>query len=355
MSLEKLGWNAYFEDNFKIYQGKGFLAARVVNQQKGNYIVRWENGDLNCKLSGKFMYNSDVKKDYPTVGDWVAIKTINDTDAIVYALLPRKNYFARKLAISGGRKIKNNIIVGGNIEEQIIGSNIDIAFIVCGLDNNFNIGRIERYITLVLSSTAKPVILLNKCDLCNNISDYVDQIHSIAANIEIYPISVLNNINMDALYKFLNCGTTVVFLGSSGVGKSTIINYLFHNEVQKTSAISSSNGKGRHTTSSSQLLQHSSGCVVIDTPGTKELQLWADEDVLSQSFEDITSLINQCKYSNCKHDKEPGCAIKKAIEAGTLSIERFNSYQKQLRELETLKDNKKLYYKNRTNKFKKRG
>lgn len=352
MSLEKLGWNKYFEENFKTYLEKGFCAARVIAQHKGNYIVRNEKGDLNSKLSGKFMYNADLKKDYPAVGDWVAIKAISNTEAIIYAILPRKSYFARKLAISGGRKMKNGVLVGGNIEEQIIGSNIDIAFIVSGLDDNFNIGRIERYITLVLSSGATPVILLNKCDLCDNIPDYIKKINSIATGIAIYSISVLSNINMNIFDELLCCGKTVVFLGSSGVGKSTIINYLFGEEIQKTNTTSSSNGKGRHTTTSSQLLEHSSGCTVIDTPGTKELQLWADEDILSESFEDVYTLIEQCKYRDCKHDKEDGCAIKEAIEDGSLSIERYNSYKSQLKELKTLKDNKKSYYKNRSNKRK---
>lgn len=353
MSLEKLGWNTFFEKNFDPYLTKGFVAARVITQHKGNYIVRLEKGDFNAKLSGKFMYNADVKKDYPVVGDWVAIKNINNTEAIIYAVLPRKSYFARKLAISGGRKMKNGILVGGNIEEQIIGSNIDIAFIVSGLDDNFNIGRIERYITLALSSGATPVILLNKCDLCDNIPDYIEKINAIANGIAIHSISVIKNMNMNIFDEFLSCGKTLVFLGSSGVGKSTIINYLFGDEIQKTKAISSANGKGRHTTTSSQLLQHSSGCLVIDTPGIRELQLWADEDILSESFQDVKALIDLCKYRDCTHDKEDGCAIKKAIEDGELSIERFNSYKSQLKELKALKDKKKSYYNNRMNKFNK--
>ena len=354
MSLEKLGWNTYFEKSFESYLVKGFCAARVIAQHKGNYIVCSEKGSFNSKLSGKFMYNADVKKDYPAVGDWVAIKKSNDNEAIIYAVLPRKSYFARKLAISGGRKMKNGILVGGNIEEQIIGSNIDTAFIVSGLDDNFNIGRIERYITLVRSSGATPVILLNKCDLCNNISGYIEEIDNIAKGIAVYSISVLNNINMNIFDKFLCCGETIVFLGSSGVGKSTIINFLFGDEIQKTNEISSSNGKGRHTTTSAQLLQHSSGCTVIDTPGLKELQLWADEDILSESFQDIYTLTDQCRYRDCKHEKEVGCAIKAAIKDGELSIERFNSYKSQLNELKTLKDTRKSYDYSRKNKLDKK-
>ncbi|MBZ9687302.1 ribosome small subunit-dependent GTPase A [Clostridium estertheticum] len=353
MSLEKLGWNTYFQKKIEPYLDKGFCAARVINQHKGKYIVCSENGSFNGKLSGKFMYNADLKKDYPAVGDWVAIKMVNDTEAIIYVVLPRKSYFARKLAISGGRKMKNGILVGGNIEEQIIGSNIDTAFIVSGLDDNFNIGRIERYITLVRSSGATPVILLNKCDLCNNVSDYIEKIDIIAKGIAVYSISVLNNINMDIFDKFLCCNETIVFLGSSGVGKSTVINYLLGGEILKTNTISSSNGKGRHTTTGSQLLHHSSGCTIIDTPGTRELQLWADEDILSESFQDIYSLTDQCRYRDCAHEKEDGCAIKAALEDGKLTIERFNSYKSQLNELNTLKDTRKCYDNSRKNKLNK--
>lgn len=350
MSLEKLGWNTYFQKNFEPYLNNGFCAARVITQHKGNYIVCSEKGSFNGKLSGKFMYNADVKKDYPAVGDWVAIKTINDTETIIYAVLPRKSYFSRKLAISGGRKIKNGMLVGGNIEEQIIGSNIDTAFIVSGLDDNFNMGRIERYITLVRSSGATPIILLNKCDLCNNISDYIEKIDIIAKGIDVYSISVLNNTNMDIFDKLLCCNKTIVFLGSSGVGKSTVINYLFGGEIQKTNAISNSNGKGRHTTTCSQLLQHSSGCTIIDTPGIRELQLWADEDILSESFQDIYSLTHHCRYRDCTHEKEVGCAIKTALEDGKITIERVNSYKNQLNELKTLKDTRKCYDNNRKDK-----
>lgn len=348
MSLEKLGWNTYFSNEFEGYAENGFHPARVISQHKGNYIIFAEKGEINGKLSGKFIYNSDVKKDYPVVGDWVAIKIIDDSEAIIYAVLPRKNYFSRKMVISGGRKIRNGVIIGGNIEEQVISSNIDTAFIVTGLDDNFNIGRIERYITIVYSSGVNPVILLNKCDLCSDVSLYVDKVRSVAEHIEIYPISAQSQINMDIFKQYLGLGNTVVFLGSSGVGKSTIVNYLFDSEIQKTNTVSGSSGKGRHTTTSTQLLQHSSGCTVIDTPGIKELQLWADEVALTESFQDIYVLTDQCKYRDCKHDKEDQCAIKNAMEDGTLSMERWHSYNSQLKEVKTLKDEKKSYYNDRT-------
>ncbi len=354
MSLEKLGWNNYFVEQFKPYADQGIYPGRVITQHKGLYMVYSEKGTINCKLSGKFMYRADIKKDYPAVGDWVVIKLIDDTKGVIHDLLPRKSYFSRKLPISGGRKIKNGVIVGGNIEEQIIGSNIDTVFIVCGQDNNFNIHRIERYITLAHNSSVTPVIFLNKCDLSDHTTDYMEQTKKIAKNIAIHSISVLKDINMEIFNDYICSGKTVVFLGSSGVGKSTIINYLFGDMVQKTSTVSNANGKGRHTTTASQLLQHESGCSIIDTPGIKELQLWANEDVLSESFQDIYALAEQCKYRDCKHDKEVGCAIKAALEAGKLSVERLNSYKNQLKELRMLEKSRKNYDYGRVKKVKKK-
>jgi len=351
MNLEKIGWNSYFEESFTAYTDKGYIPARVTAQHKGKYILTSEAGELSARLSGKFLYSSDVKKDYPVVGDWLAVKIVDGTEAVIYAVLTRKNYFSRKQAISGGRKIRNGIIVGGNIEEQVISANIDTAFIVTGLDENFNIGRIERYITLVRSSGVNPVILLNKSDLCSDIPSYLDKVRAVAEDIEVHPISASAKINMEIFDEYLRCGKTVVFFGSSGVGKSTIVNYLFGSEVQKTSEVSGSSGKGRHTTTGSQLLFHSSGCTVIDTPGTKELQLWADEEVLSESFHDIHALIEKCRYRDCRHDKENQCAVKQAIKDGTLDIERFNHYESQKKELKTLKESRKSYDSSRSNRL----
>jgi len=343
MNLYKLGFDNYFEEHFKEFLDKGYYAARVIAQQKNNYLLCSEKGVINGKLSGKFRYNSNLKKDFPAVGDWVVIRLIQGVpeEAIIHFLLPRKSSFVRKMAISGGRKIKNGIIVGGNIEEQVIASNIDTAFIVTGLDGNFNLQRIERYITLAYNSGATPVILLSKVDLCNNIDSYVNKVETIAIGLNIHPISVMENTGMNIFDNYLTEGKTVVFLGSSGVGKSTIINHLFGEIKQKTNSISSANGKGRHTTTSAQLFCHSSGSMIIDTPGIRELQLWGDEDILENSFQDIYDLAEECRFKDCKHTNEPGCAIKAAIEDGMLSIERFESYQKQLGEFHRLGINKR--------------
>ena len=354
MSLEKFGFDAGFRERFRPYQNKGYVPARIVAQHKGRYVVHTENGILSGKLSGKFIYQSDVRKDYPVVGDWVAIKTVEGEESVIYAVLPRKNSFSRKMAISGGRKIRNGVIVGGNIEEQVLSANIDTAFIVTGLDDNFSIGRIERYITLVKSSGVHPVILLNKCDLVEDASCYKEKVRAVAKDIEIHSISASAGIHMNVLDPYTGPGQTIVFFGSSGVGKSTIVNYLFHEDVQKTGATSEANGKGRHTTTGSQLLFHESGCAVIDTPGMRELQLWADEEVLMESFHDIHVLAEGCRYRDCRHEEEDHCRVRAAIAEGKLDAERFQHFKSQQKELVALKSSRESYYKDRSSHKKKK-
>lgn len=337
MKLIDLGWDNNFENNFIEFKNDGYVPARVVTQHRNNYFLVYENGTIGAKLSGRISYSASKKNQLPVVGDWVAMKITDDEmQAIIYGVLPRKTSFVRKLPISGGRKIRNGVISGGVTEEQVIASNVDIAFIVIGLDDNFNIQRIERYITLAHNSGARPVIILNKSDCCDCLDDYLGKVQNVAFGISIHSVSAMKKIGMDAFHQYLQPGRTVVFLGSSGVGKSTITNYLLGKAQQKTSETSSSTGKGRHTTTSSQLVVHESGCMIIDTPGLRELQLWCNEEALEESFDDVTSIIHSCKYRDCKHNTEPGCAVKQALADGILNPERLDSYNKLLGELQRL-------------------
>lgn len=334
LSLRKLGWNDYFEEQIIQFKGKNLVPCRVVNIQKSKYILYYRDEFIEGKLAGKFRYKAKSKKDFPSVGDWVMAQIIEiDNKALINEVLKRKTSFVRKAPISGGRKIKNGEIVGGTPEEQVIVSNIDTVFIVSGLDDNFNIKRIERYITLVYNSGAQPVIILNKIDLDKDIEKYINPIEDIALGIDIYPISVIENINMDIFEKYLVSGKTITFLGSSGVGKCTIINYIQGENQQRVKSVSVSNGKGRHTTTSTRLLFHDSGCMVIDTPGLRELQLWGDAEALEESFRDIYELTKLCKFKDCHHDTEPECAIKKALEDGKITGDRYESYKIHTNEL----------------------
>lgn len=356
MNLDKLGWNEYFSEHFEQYVEKGLKPARVISQQKNNYVLSGETGILNAKLAGKFRHTAVMSKDFPVVGDWVVIQPIEDgSQAIIHGVLPRKNGFARKQPISGGRKIKNGHIVGGMIEEQIVAANVDTAFIVSGLDGNFNLQRIERYITLAYNSDCNPVILLNKADLCNDTAGFTAKVQAIALGIPVYPISVLNNMGMDVFAEYMLPGKTIVFLGSSGVGKSTITNHLLGEEKQRVNIVSTANGKGMHTTTGKELFLHGSGCMVIDTPGLRELQLWGDEDALEQSFQDIITIAASCKFSDCSHGEEPGCAVQKAIQDDVITQERFESYKKQAYELQSLSKERRQFAINRNRKMKRSG
>lgn len=337
MELHSQGWNASFEEHFKPFKQKGLRAGRVTSKKKDNYLITIEGKSIIAKITGKFRHNTQLNKDFPTVGDWVVYEIKeNNEQAFIHDILPRENAYVRKLPISGGRKFKKGIIEGGKTEEQVIASNINTAFIVVSLDNNFEIRRVERFLTLVYNSGIEPVIILNKVDLCLNIDEYIKQVKEIADKVPIYSISAEKNINMDVFYKYLTCGETVIFLGSSGVGKSTITNFLVGDEKQMIQSISKSTGKGRHTTTNVELISLHTGGMIVDTPGVRELQLWGDEEILNQSFEEIKKLSYHCKFKNCQHRKEPGCAIQKAVVDRRLSQSRVDSYQKQLSELQKL-------------------
>lgn len=337
MEPHSQGWNATFEEYFKPFKQKGLKAGRVTSKKKDNYLVTVEGKSVTAKITGKFRYNAQLNKDFPAVGDWVVYEIKeNNKHAFIHAILPRENAYVRKLPISGGRKFKKGIIEGGKTEEQVIASNINTAFIVIGLDNNFEIRRVERFLTLVYNSGIEPVIILNKVDLCFSIDEYINQVKEIADKVPVYSVSAEKNVNMDVFFKYLTCGETVIFLGSSGVGKSTITNFLVGDEKQKIQSISKSTGKGRHTTTNSELIFLQTGGIIVDTPGVRELQLWGDEEILNQSFEEIKQMSYDCKFKNCQHREEPGCAIQKAINDKSLSQSRVDSYKKQLAELQRL-------------------
>ena len=275
-------------------------------------------------LPGKFRQEALSKADLPTVGDWVVVSPIDsdETDRVqIEKLLERKSKFSRKEA-------------GEVHDEQVVASNIDTVFIVSALDRDFNLHRIERYLLLSWTSGALPVLILNKSDVCKNIEKKVRDLEVIAMGSPIHVMSAKDNSGLDPLRGYLTTGSTCAFLGSSGVGKSTIINELLGYEKFDTGEVRSDDSRGRHTTTFREMVEATGGGMIIDTPGMREIQLWADNVSLAHSFQDIETLAASCKFSDCKHDTEPNCSITKAVSNGDLKPERLARYFRLSQELE---------------------
>ncbi len=324
MELMDLGWNSYFERLFEPYKPQGLLPLRIIRENKEKYIALGLQGELICEVSGKFRFESTTKSNFPSVGDWV-VGTIREEEkkGTIHAILPRQNSFSRKVA-------------GHTTEEQIVAANINTIFIVTGLDLNYNVRRIERFLTLVWNSGATPVILLNKSDLCFDFELKKIEVESIAIGVDVYTISASQNLGLEFLSKYIQIGKTVAFLGSSGVGKSTIINSLLGNNQLKVNEVSEEGSRGKHTTTHRELILLPNGGIVIDTPGMRELQLWGEEEGLKQTFEDIEELAETCRFTDCNHETEPGCAVLEAIQNGTIDLKRLESYHKLKKEFSYL-------------------
>jgi ribosome biogenesis GTPase / thiamine phosphate phosphatase len=321
LNLKSLGWNQTFEEAFKVYENQLLVPGRISVEHKGLYDVFTEHGELLGEITGKIRYNATGRHDYPAVGDWVAVSAVpQEGKAYIHGILPRKSKFSRKAA-------------GLTTEEQIVATNVDTVFLVNALNQDFNLRRLERYLLMAWESGATPVIVLSKADLCDDVQKYMDEVETIAFGVPTFAVSAESGMGLDALSSFINEGETVALLGSSGVGKSTLANKLFGQEVLKTNDIREEDGKGKHTTTHRELLVLENGGILIDTPGMRELQLWEGDNSLSQSFQDIEAFAEQCRFRDCTHNNEPGCGVQTAIETGELDEERYNSFLKLQREL----------------------
>jgi len=339
MLLEDIGWNDYFKALFELSKIENSFPARIACEQKNLYTIFCEAGELLGEVSGKFKHDAGSRADFPAVGDWVVVTPRpNDNRATIHSLLPRKTVFSRKAILGGGPAYGL-----GRTEEQILTANIDSVFLVSGLDGDFNLRRIERYLSVAWDSGAVPIIVLNKSDLSENIEIQIEQVEGIALGVLIYPVSAKNNQGMESLIEHIGKGKTVTFLGSSGVGKSSIINCLLGNDQLVIGELRKSDGRGRHTTTYREMLLLPNGGIVIDTPGMREIQVWTDSDGMERTFSDIEELANRCRFRDCNHATEPGCAIMKALDDGTLDKKRYNNYlrlQKEVRHLKLRQDQK---------------
>jgi ribosome biogenesis GTPase len=321
MNLAELGWNSEFDEHFRALNLDDCRPGRVAREDRKHYLVFTEEGELLADVSGKLRHVVASRGELPAVGDWVAVAPrAAEGRGTIHAVLLRTGCFVRKEA-------------GVVTEEQVLAANVDTAFLVMGLDDNFNVRRIERYLTLAWESGASPVVVLNKADVCADVQQRIREVEVSTAGVPVLAVSALEAEGMEAFQPYLEAGKTVVFLGSSGVGKSTIINQLIGEERMKVGEVRADDSRGRHTTTQRELHQLPGGALVIDTPGMRELQLWGTEDGLERAFADVESLADACRFRDCGHTQEPGCAVQVAIAAGKLEPGRLTSYNKLKREL----------------------
>jgi ribosome biogenesis GTPase / thiamine phosphate phosphatase len=318
-ALDELGWDADWASALEQLQDDNLIPARIAAQHRGVYVVWSETGELRARAAGRLFYAHEVGAPIPAVGDWVGVQANGDA-ATITAILQRRSAFIRKRAGLGS-------------DEQVLAANVDTAFLLAGLDDDFSLRRLERYITTAWDSGAAPVVVLTKADLCDDIADALLQVESVAIGVPVYPISNVTGIGIDELASQLRPGATIVLLGSSGVGKSTLLNRLAGAEVMRTSAIAA-DGTGRHTTTHRELVRLPDGALAIDTPGLRELQFW--EGDLTAAFEDIEALAAECRFNDCAHATEPGCAVLAAVDDGSLELDRLRSWRKLQRELEAI-------------------
>ena len=325
MSITLWGWNSYFEAFWRGGEWKSAVPARVIAQQRKFWRVAGDFGECWAEASGKLRLAADEGADWPAVGDWVAVEVHGaETTAIIQEVLPRRSKFVRKMA-------------GKNMEEQVIAANVDTALLVSSLDGDFSPRRVERYLAQCWESGARPVIVLNKADACEESSEKATEMGRVAVGTVVCVVSAKTGQGFSVLDEFLKAGRTLVLLGSSGVGKSTIANRLLGEAVQDVQPVRHSDSKGRHTTTARELFALPGGALLMDTPGLREMQLWDAEDGVTQTFADIDALAARCRFVDCRHEGEPGCAVLAAVSAGDLDAARLENRRKLLREQEFLR------------------
>lgn len=316
MDLTALGWNDRRAHEFAPYAESGLLPARISLEHTHIYRVFTADGEKLARIAGRLRHQASARADYPAVGDWVAVELDpHGGDARIHAILPRSSRFSRRAA-------------GDVTEEQIVAANIDTVFLVAGLDGNFNLRRLERYLLVAWESGATPVVVLNKADLVEDPEVRADEVRSLAPTIPVHAVSCRLPETLNTLRQYLGHGQTGALLGSSGVGKSTIVNRLIGQDLLRTREVREWDSRGRHASTNRQLVVLPDHGVLIDTPGMRELQLWETGDALANTFADIEALAEECRFRDCRHQSEPGCAVLAAEAAGTLAPGRLASFHK---------------------------
>ncbi|MFC1925137.1 ribosome small subunit-dependent GTPase A [Chloroflexota bacterium] len=322
LSLEDIGYSDFFDDHYKNRFDENLTPARIIAEHKERYVVRNDTHELPAKITGKSIHRALSREDYPAVGDWVLITVPDETQAIIHEILPRRTTLKRKSA--------------DNSDIQIIASNIDTAFILQSPDRDYSLNRFERYITLAESENIQPVIILNKTDLISerDLEIKISEISNRFKNIEMHTTSTVTGKGIGELAKSIKQGLTYCFLGSSGVGKSSIINVILGKNLMETAEISSSTNRGRHITTHRELFILEKGGILVDNPGMREIGILDSDTGITSVFSEIYNLSKNCRYSDCNHTWEPGCAVLKAVNSGDLDKSRYDNYTKLVKENE---------------------
>jgi ribosome biogenesis GTPase len=320
MQLELAGWDESWANEFECHKAAGLLPGRIFNHNRHAYSIYAEAGEATAEVAGSLLYRS-TNSELPVVGDWVAFRLYAPNDlAIIHEVLPRRSRFSRQAA-------------GNAVVEQVLAANIDVLFFVFGLDQDYNLRRLERYLVAAGESGASVVIVLNKSDCCSHVEERVQEVSATAPGIPVIPITAISADSVNALLPYLNPGRTAALMGSSGAGKSTIVNQLLGTARQEVGTTRESDGRGRHTTTHRELFILPSGGLVLDNPGIRELQFWPEPTSLSNTFPEIEVLAQSCMFRDCSHGPDRGCAVQEALANGELAAERWRSYLKLQREL----------------------
>lgn len=323
MDLESLGWCPLFEEPFRKYGEAGFVPLRVVAHQGNLYTAVGEGGEFSGKVTGRMRYECAQMGDFPAVGDWIVAKINPETSTMfIRAVLPRRSKFTRA-------RLNNGAYVG----EQVVSANVDVLFIVVGLDQELSVGRIQRYVAQATPSGAEIKVVLNKSDLCPDIAGAVERVKEVVAGVPVIISSAVTGEGLDAIISSLGKTETGSMVGISGVGKSTLINAILGGGQLRTGEVRDYDSKGRHTTTHRELIMLPEGGMLIDNPGMRGMGLDGSEEAVSALYEDVEALMRQCKFRNCQHMTEPQCAIKVALTEGTLSEDRYRSYLQFQKEL----------------------
>ena len=329
MSISNLGWTPFFSQTLEQFDAPGLNPARVFRQDKHRFLVHTGSDVVPAILTGSLTSRLAAVGDSVTVGDWVLVTAdLNSETQSIHELLPRRSAFKRKSA-------------GAATREQVVAANLDIVFLISGLDGDFNLRRIERYVTQAWSSGATPVILLNKADVCDDVEGRLMAASAVAPGVDVHTVSARNGTGVKEIEEYLRPGVTIALLGSSGVGKSTLLNSLMGEHRMEVGDVREDDSRGRHTTTHREMIILPSGALVIDTPGMRELQLWSSSEDLQRTFAEVSDLAAQCRFNDCSHTTEPGCAVLEALASGELDQDRYDSHlklEKEVAYLERRKD-----------------